>query len=319
MFSEISKIIFIGGNRFNEDGPLLSFIDICKNRGIDVEVISDKERINYPSATMGTLAECLKKNGINFSSVDKLTIGTLIKYKDESTLVFCINCKWILSREMIELFPGRVFNYHNSALPEQRGAACHSWRLMQNINFTRLTIHEVSPEIDKGKVYVQDEVIFDNNTHNLTQSYRFIASQEIRLFSNFLDGNIKITSQKEKDSFYWPRLSTQANGYIDWSWSALEIVSFCNAFDDPFDGASTFLSNSQVHFRNVIKIDEDYSFHPFQAGLIYRINDSGVYIATCKGGICVKDLKADKGSKIRVGLRFVTPPEILFSALITTT
>ena len=319
MFSNISKIVFIGGNRLNEDGPLLSFIDICKNRGIDVEVISDKERINYPSATMGTLAECLKKNGINFSSVDKLTIGTLIKYKDESTLVFCINCKWILSREMIELFPGRVFNYHNSALPEQRGAACHSWRLMQNINFTRLTIHEVSPEIDKGKVYLQEKVMFDDLVHSPAQSYSFIASRESELFSNFLDGNVKITFQDEHDSFYWPRLSTHINGFIDWSWTANEIVSFCNAFDNPFDGASTYLSNSKVHFHNVIKINESFSFHPFQAGLIYRINDSEVYIAARKGGICVKDLKADKSNKIRVGLRFVTPPEILFSALTSPT
>jgi len=58
---------------------------------------------------------------------------------------------------------------------------------------------------------------------------------------------------------------------------------------------------------------------PFQAGLIYRINDSEVYIAARKGGICVKDLKADKSKKIRVSLRFVTPPEILFSALTSTT
>ena len=68
---------------------------------------------------------------------------------------------------------------------------------------------------------------------------------------------------------------------------------------------------------NVIKIDEGFSFHPFQAGLIYRIHSSGVYIAARKGGILVKDLKVDKGSKPRVGLRFVTPPEILFSALVT--
>jgi len=317
MFSEISKIIFIGGNRFNEDGPLLSFIDICKNRGIDVEVISDKERINYPSATMGTLAECLKKNGINFSSVDKLTIGTLIKYKDESTLVFCINCKWILSREMIELFPGRVFNYHNSALPEQRGAACHSWRLMQNINFTRLTIHEVSPEIDKGKVYLQEKVMFDDLVHSPAQSYSFIASRESELFSNFLDGNVKITFQDEHDSFYWPRLSTHINGFIDWSWTATEIVSFCNAFDNPFDGASTFIMGSRARLSNVLVTDDEYNFHPFQAGLIYRINDSEVYIAARKGGICVKELKLDKSINIREGLRFITPPDVLFSALTT--
>ena len=38
--------------------------------------------------------------------------------------------------------------------PSQRGAAWHSWRIMQDINKTRLTVHEVSSEIDKGNICI---------------------------------------------------------------------------------------------------------------------------------------------------------------------
>ena len=317
MFSKIRRIIFIGGNRFKEDGPLLEFVDICIKSNIACDVISDQERSVYPTESMGTLSECLNERGIKLHSIDKLSVEIFRNYEDKDTLIFCVNCKWILSSEMINIFPGRVFNYHNSALPEQRGAACHSWRLMQSINFTRLTIHEVSPAIDKGKVYIEDTIEFDKSISNLTQSYQFISSREGELFSNFLKRDSKPSDQLEGGSYYWPKLSTEVNGYINWSWSAEEIVAFCNAFDKPFDGASTFLMGSRARFSNVMTADEGHSFHPFQAGLIYRISESDIYIATRQGGICVKELKLNKSINIRAGLRFVTPTDVLFSALTT--
>jgi len=317
MFSKIRRIVFIGGNRFKEDGPMLEFIDVCIKSNIACDVISDQDRSFYPTESMGTLSECLNRKGIKLISIDKLSVEILRNYKGTDILIFCVNCKWILSSEMINMFPGRVFNYHNAALPEQRGAACHSWRVMQSINFTRLTIHEVSPEIDKGKVYIQDKLEFDKSISNWTQSSQFISSRETKLFSNFLKGDCKPSDQFEGDSYYWPKLSTEVNGYINWSWSAKEIVSFCNAFDKPFDGASTFLMDSRVRLSNVVTVDEGCNFHPFQAGLIYRISESNIYIATRQGGICVKELKLNKSINIREGLRFVTPPDVLFSALTT--
>ena len=302
MFSKIKRIVFIGGNRFKENGPLLNFIDVCIDSNIDCVVISDQDRSLYPTSSLGNFSEALEIKQIDLLSIDKLSVDILKNYEDDNTLIFCVNCKWILSSKMIDMFPKRVFNYHNAALPEQRGAGCHSWRLMQGINFTRLTIHEVSPEIDKGKIYLQDEIEFDKSICNLAQSYQFISSREVDLFSRFLKGDFKILSQDESNSFYWPKLSTEVNGFIDWSWSAQEIVSFCNAFDEPFGGSSTFLKGLKVQFSNVLVVNEDYSFHPFQAGLIYRINDSGVYIAARHGGICVKELKSDKNKKTTAGL-----------------
>jgi len=319
MFSNIKRIVFIGGNRYKEDGPLLDFVDTCIRSNIACKVISDKERSNYPTRSMGTLSECLNDLGVALLSIDRLSFEILQEYKADDTLIFCVNCKWILSKEMIDLFPGRVFNYHNSALPEQRGAACHSWRLMQGIDFTRLTIHEVTSSVDKGKVYVQDEVEFDGSISNLDQSYQFIAPREGRLFSDFLNGTYIPLEQTEDESYYWPKLSTEVNGYIDWSWTAEEITSFCNAFDKPFDGASTFLLGARASFSNVVSVNDRYNFHPFQSGLIYRIKGSSVYVATRCGGLCVKELKLDRSINVRVGLRFVTPTDLLYSALISQT
>ena len=130
MFPGITKILFIGGNRLKEDGPLLNFISICHKREINILVITDKERAAYSTDSMGTLNECLSEKHIEFLVIEKLTFELLKQYEAESTMVFCVNCKWIINQLMIDLFPGRIFNYHCAALPEQRGAAGHSWRVM---------------------------------------------------------------------------------------------------------------------------------------------------------------------------------------------
>ena len=77
MFSGIEKILFIGGNRLKEDGPLLNFISICRKREINVSVITDKERAAYSTNSMGTLEECLSENDIDYLVIEKLTVNLL--------------------------------------------------------------------------------------------------------------------------------------------------------------------------------------------------------------------------------------------------
>ena len=74
MFSKIRRVVFIGGNRFKEDGPMLEFIDVCIKSNIACDVISDQDRLFYPTESMGTLSECLYRKGIKFISIDNLSV-----------------------------------------------------------------------------------------------------------------------------------------------------------------------------------------------------------------------------------------------------
>ena len=46
---------------------------------------------------------------------------------------------------------------------------------------------------------------------------------------------------------YYPRLSTKINGWIDWSWKPENLERFINAFDEPYEGAKTYLYNDEVY------------------------------------------------------------------------
>lgn len=59
----ISKVVFIGANRYGEDSPLLDFVDVCRNKCIDELVLTDHARTVYPTKTLGPFEQALKELG----------------------------------------------------------------------------------------------------------------------------------------------------------------------------------------------------------------------------------------------------------------
>jgi len=118
---------------------------------------------------------------------------------------------------------------------------------------------------------------------------------------------------------YWPRLNTDAHGYINWSNNVEDIERFICAFDDPYKGAITYLNNVEVKVKKVFSMKTDGIFHPFQSGIIYRIVDGIVMVAANSGSLGINEVLNEKGenviSTMTVGDRFYTPQAKLEKAL----
>lgn len=318
--AQIKKILFIGGNRFSENGPLLSFFEVCKKKNLDCTLITDNEHLKYPCANGNLFEKELDKKKLKFicvQSLNDINCHDLIKRAD---LIFSVNCRWILNKNLIQLAKGKIFNYHNSSLPEQQGAGCHSWRIMQGIKKFHLTVHHLTEQIDEGDTIYEQEINVPAHCKNLIETYSFISEYEIEAFKSCLDGIIKtfpdidIIHKKFRKSYYWPRLSTETNAFIDWEWNVQEIKNFCHAFDEPFQGASTFLDGERVWFKNVEVDEENIQFHPFQYGIIYRIEKTKTWIAAKNGGLLVNHIIIPNKLKLKKGKRFITDYETLLKA-----
>jgi len=309
-----NKIIIIGGNRFGEDGPIFDFILACESRGIDLVLVMNRERSGYPTTNGASLLELVTKKNIVSHIVESLEPDFFSAFNDDSCAVFTINCTWIIKPWLIDLFKGRIFNYHNSELPGQRGAACHSWRLMQRNRRSAMTIHRITPDIDKGPIVHSKPIAYPDSENSLKDVYAFLSKYERSFFEEFLEGNFNVDNGVSGKSFYWPRLSTSKNGFIDWSWSAIDIHSFCQAFDDPFDGASSFVKGSRVHLKKTSIDDTDVFFHPYQAGLIYRRDSSTIWVACIGGGLRVENVNPNCPQLLKEGARLATPMDVLYEA-----
>lgn len=314
------KLIFIGRNRFLENGPIFPFFETSKNKNFDCTLITDKENLKYPCANGNLFEDELKRKNLKFITVESPNEPRSVELMQSADFIFSVNCHWILKKELLQFVKKKIFNFHNSSLPEQQGAGCHSWRIMQGIKTFHLTMHYLSEQIDEGDTIYEQKLEVPNSCRNLKETYSFISNHETKAFEECLDKiiktypNINAISKKGRKAYYWPRLNTDLHGYIDWTWTAQEIKQFCDAFDDPFDGASTFLSNERVRFKNVEIDDENVKFHPFQYGIIYRINDDKIWVAAKNGGLLVNQVIYPNSIKLRKGKRFITDNQTLLNA-----
>ena len=105
-------------------------------------------------------------------------------------------------------------------------------------------VHLMESEIDSGDILDMEKYSIPY-THKTPEEWeRFTHKLEENLLKRFLGvllsgGTFRRTKQDESMSTYWPRLNTDSQAYIDWSWSRNEIISFAHSFDDPYEGASS--------------------------------------------------------------------------------
>jgi len=313
-----NRIILFGGNR-----ALLSFALNAKNNHIETIIFTDEYRLDSLINEKGTLRDNFEHEGIPYIETDTLSKSIVAKYVDKSTIGLSICTFWIFKRDIIELFSGRLLNYHGARLPAERGAGAYTWKILSQSRIGGLTIHKVEEGLDTGDIVICREFCFPTTCRIPIDFMNHNEHVEKELFDEFIAAviegkEIKTIPQLHGYSRYWPLLNTPLNGYINWEWSFRDIELFINAFDDPNKGASTFCGNIRVHFKKCFSDASDGEFHPFQAGIIYRISREGVFVAAKGGCLFVKDIFDEDGNrinnKIKIGSRVYTPYSYLENA-----
>jgi len=128
---------------------------------------------------------------------------------------------------------------------------------------------------------------------------------------------------QESFSIYFPRLSSTKQGYIDWKWDTTEIENFICGFDEPYTGAMTFIQKEKVYLKDCYSEFNDGPFHPFQSGIIYKINNNSAYIATKSGTLIVGKILNEKNvniiNNLNLGIRLYTPYTYLEESMLHST
>ena len=308
--SNVDNFIIFGG------GELI--IDMCqlliKNKK-SVVVISTQKQINqkHPSIN-SSLKKFLAKKKIKFLVFNNLKNYSKWKYLiNKRTVGISHSSKWIFTEKEIKFFNNRLLNIHYSNLPSFRGAGGLTWNILTQNFYSGTTVHLLDKKIDTGFAIINKTFSFPANIRNsLDKMQKFSFKFQKKIILDFMKKIINKKSfqlkkiQHKNDSFYWPRLDTKKNAWIDWSWNTKEISNFINAFSYPYEGASTILKGKIVRIHNANIINEKINFHPFQYGLIYKVLNNKAYIASKNKGIEI-DLKYLNAKKGLLGKRLYTP------------
>ncbi len=233
---------------------------------------------------------------------------------------FSFSAPWIISQRVIDLFSDNIFNLHAQPLPKFRGGGGSTWLILMGESAGGCCIHRLVQKIDSGAIYARREFNFPADCRYPEDYDDFMLQNSIALLKEWLPGLLRNgeTRQEipvdETKSEYWPRLNTDINGWINWSWPLKDIASFCDAFSRPFPGAQTILRGGKVRLLRVRTLPEPNKFHSFQCGLIYRM-ESGIAVAHPDGTLLVDEyLLESPDTRIVLGDRLYTPEEKLHEA-----
>ena len=195
---------------------------------------------------------------------------------------------------------------------------------MRNERLYSTTIHLIDEKIDQGRVILQDFDIFPDKAKIPNDFFEHSKERILKQYCEFIKnlndgGKFLLTSSSKYIGDYYPRLSTKVNGWIDWSWNPEEIERFINAFDEPYEGAKTFLYETEVKILDTRLSGSVRYNHSFVNGIVTNIYKDFVIVQVSKGqSLIIKMIKNKKGenilNKIKLGDRFYTPSNKLDSS-----
>ncbi len=220
-------------------------------------------------------------------------------------IALSIGAAWIFKTSHIEqLFKGKLFNLHGTRLPLDRGGGGFSWRIMRGERRGACVIHKVDEGIDTGPVVAVDEFLFPASCRIPADFQRQQIKRDLAFAQSFLqslvlsDTELTLSAQPEYLSEYWPRLSTDVHGWIDWSWTSCDIESFVSAFDEPYPGARTRWCDKSIRLKSVQKASASNDRHAYQAGIVLRNNGRWLTVATRGGELLIERIEDDMGVSV---------------------
>lgn len=302
---------------------LVEAVETAREIGFGVSVVTAPRQVGS-DIDGEPMVDLLRSRGVETIVTEDVNQNNRVKeLVGAHTVGLSFGAAWIFDESVINAHDGELVNFHGSRLPQDRGGGGFSWRILRGDPLGYSQAHLITPNIDTGDILITDEYRFPESCTTPAEYAAYAIEQETAIVRELLKGiaegrKFETTSQPEYFSSYWPRLSTEDHGYIDWKWSLEEIVQFIRAFSDPYEGAKTVINGTEVRLKQCESFHGDGTFHPFQNGILYRKNDHRGYIATPEGSLIVESVVDEDGKEIlpdiALGDRFYTPSEQLEQA-----
>lgn len=145
-----------------------------------------KDKILFLGPSDSPVFVWLQKNGENvFSTVDKITVDYILE--NGFNFLISYGYRFILRKEILDLFPNRAINMHISYLPYNRGADPNLWSFIEGTP-KGVSIHYLDEGVDTGDIIVQKKVSFDSlDSETLASSYQKLQVEIQNLFFQHWD------------------------------------------------------------------------------------------------------------------------------------
>ncbi len=289
----MNKRIVIFGNG---QAPLKSLTYLIQNK-FTVLVVVDPNDTSLDSWQKSLSKFCIN-NSVPFlkpSSYKNINFyNKLLQFNPN--IILSIQCRNIINKEIIKLVNGRIYNFHFSNLPLNRGCYPIVWHILNEDKFTAVTLHKLTPQIDDGDIIdkIQKKIILSDTSKSI---YFWSINQTFTLLKRNLNKLLKnsfvATRQNEKKSSYYSRKSLNFNDtFVNWNQSAKKVSRFIQAFIfPPYQYPKSRYKNKTVQIIAVNKI-QNQKRDNVPGTIIYNHNHN--LLVQCKDGQIEIQLRNNK-------------------------
>lgn len=140
-----------------------------------------KQKILFLGPSNSPVLSWLRENDENVHSTEKkITKDYIINHNFNFLISY--GYRFILKKEILDLFPDRAINLHVSLLPYNRGADPNFWSFIDGTP-KGVTIHYLDEGLDTGDIIIQKEISFDSQEdETLFSSYNKLQKEIQNLF-----------------------------------------------------------------------------------------------------------------------------------------
>ncbi|MDH3602288.1 MAG: PIG-L family deacetylase, partial [Candidatus Tectomicrobia bacterium] len=232
-----SRVVFIGGL---DDGRMV------------VEALNHDQRVNLVGSFV---LDAVKGEQISgFRSFDDLVCPSLLHRMDhiknfaediealQPDVIFVVGFSQIIPKAILAIPPLGVIGFHSAVLPDRRGNAPLIWAIIDGLKETGVTMFYMEEGIDTGDI-IATETFPIAEGDGAADVLRKANEATLSLVKDYLDAVLDGTAPRLKqpcDAGIYTRKRNPADGEINWSKPAHEIVNLIRALGAPYPMAHSF-------------------------------------------------------------------------------
>ncbi len=177
-------------------------------------------------------------------------------------LIISINYIYLLEKDIIEYPIHYCLNIHGSMLPKYRGRSPHIWAIINNEQYTGITLHVIDEGCDTGPIVAQQKIPISSTITGgglLNMFEKWYPSLILKTFKKVEAGTIEFCAQDESKATYFGKRSP-ADGEINWNWHKERIRNWVRAQAAPYPGAFSFIDGKKLIIDKIKYFQKGFSF-----------------------------------------------------------
>jgi len=174
----------------NKNNLKLKVAILSSSAGTSLEKLIDENMIELVITNKDKINKC-KKNNFSLLYIPNINYDKLINIIDsfEIDIIFAVGFINIIPKNFCDYYKGKLFNIHPSLLPSYSNmysSNIHKNVIQNNEKFSGCTLHEITENVDQGRIVLQKQIKIETN------DFLILKSQIQELEKNILFDFLKI-------------------------------------------------------------------------------------------------------------------------------